>query len=1674
MKNAAALISWGLIANLTPLCLEGFDGSTNPENNYQVIESEWLGKLIDVGQMPLLWHAEHGWIYVLGDDESSLFLYDVSLENWWWSGNGCYPVLYKYGQNADWYWYHRDSKPGGRTFTRLSDRQLIRESDLGGQTPANSVASVFDTFLTLEEGAQIDVDLRQYAHDPDGDTLVFNIVDTPKNGVLTGGPPFVSYQPDPDYHGPDVFTFQVNDGILDSTVAHVFLSVVQVNRAPLVQNGSLSLAENGAVSVSLADFASDPDGDLLTFTIVQAPGHGILSLEGELAMYTPNEDYHGPDSFRFKASDGSADSESVTISIDVNSVNAQPTASGGGFLVQENGSLDIDLRDMATDPDGDNLTFSIVETASHGTVSLNGHQITYVPAPNYRGSDAFSFKASDGSLESAPAILSLVVYHVNREPTTSGGFFTLQEDGSVLIDLSDLATDPDGDTLAYTIVATPENGILSGDAPVVSYQPDPGYWGPDGFSFMVSDGILDSTTSAVSFYVNAVNEAPVTRDGTLTLDQNGSISFSLADYTTDADGDPVAFTIVESASHGTVSLSGDEVTYAPASDFHGSDSFRFTASDGSLDSEPATISLIVHESGNAGGSTDSIVLWYGFDRHTEAGETDFLVLDKGLRGNDATCSSGTNPAWTGNGLFDGAYAFDGTNQFLQTASGELKSADAFSFSLWMKNANPVISNRDMHIILWQGEGNGNGGGAHYEMSLNLGSVTGTSAGAGSIQFHIEQDGTNAVDESDINILETFDRFTDWHHIVVVVDGFQTQQPEASLYLDGQLIGSDTSGPIPTGSWDTPLRIGNPGTGDRPYNGLLDELLIVERPFAPQEIANLYQEGLDILANGGGGTLNNPPQTTGATFSTVKNTPLQVNLSAYSSDPDGDTLSYTVVVDPANGSMKMEGAVLTYTPANGYVGEDFICFKAYDGDTYSNESDMRISVVAGNSPPVASDSAHVLTQDNSLALNLGDYVYDPDGDTLVYTILDRVSNGILEGTAPDLVYTPDAGYTGPDAFSYKVSDGEFESAEIHATISVKPVVTDPGAYDVFAIAGQSNAKGNPEYEVSNRANTDLPNLANNIAYVWDSSLNNIRPVRNEGPGRREAIGHPANEYDHGGSWNAFAKRWHELTGRKMVFIQGAVGGSGVVSGVAYPGGNWADTHAATMISDARAMFQRLDELGINYNFRGFLWHQGESDAEAVAGGTSTVAAYKIALRELFERFASEFSGRFNPVNPEHAFVSMQLLGSLKGKPADGFGPDMFEWQLTRAAQEELSRESSLARVVAWDAVYSAPDDDVVMDTMWDSVHYTQNLYNQLGEHTADELYHPGWCAAMVPEGPANLTASTRPNLVRLNWSPHPGDHRGTRIYRKVASSGEYELVYQLAEDIDGLFIDMEGVENGTTYDYKVVHFNEWGDSDPTEVTVNLPPVQVPQAFVAQASPALPQAVANLMSALQAKGYDEGLVRLYPMSKAHNAGTGNTVYDVMRGADLTMSGDIQWGTNGLVFDGSQKYLVSEDASILPFTGEFTFLTIYKPDSLGGTQNIFGSKSMYNCPRSSTAELTVKAGGVLGAFFNPDYDLHQSGGGIVQANVPDSICMVYDNMERRTYYGNSTAVRMRTKEGLYPRTEQVNGGVGTANYIGANSQGNNNLKGTLSFVAVWNRALTAEEYTEVRTIIKNSLGL
>jgi VCBS repeat-containing protein len=254
--------------------------------------------------------------------------------------------------------------------------------------------------------------------DAHGNTLTATRVSEPANGTVTlNADGSFTYTPDDDFEGEDSFTYKATAGGLDSNVATVKITVAAVSDAPVAAHDAYSTDEDTALTIGapgVLDNDSDPEDDTITAVGASDPENGTVTLNSDGSFtYTPDDDFAGTDSFTYKASDGSNDSDKATVKITVKAVNDAPAAADDSYTTNQAVPLVVTAPGVLgndTDVEGSPLTAQDASDPANGSVTLNADgSFTYTPDPTFHGEDTFTYKASDGTTTSSVATVKITV-----------------------------------------------------------------------------------------------------------------------------------------------------------------------------------------------------------------------------------------------------------------------------------------------------------------------------------------------------------------------------------------------------------------------------------------------------------------------------------------------------------------------------------------------------------------------------------------------------------------------------------------------------------------------------------------------------------------------------------------------------------------------------------------------------------------------------------------------------------------------------------------------------------------------------------------------------------------------------------------------------------------------------------------------------------------------------------------------------------------------------------------------------------------------------------------------------------------------------------------------------------------------------------------------------------------
>jgi VCBS repeat-containing protein len=613
----------------------------------------------------------------------------------------------------------------------------------------------------------------------------------------------------------------------------------------------------------------------------------------------------------------------------------------------------------------------------------------------------------------------------NQPPVANPDSYSTNEDTTLTIAAPGVLAndnDPNGDTLTAVKQSDPSHGTVTLNSNGgFTYIPTSNYFGSDSFTYKAFDGALYSNLATVSITVNAVNDAPVAYPDSYTTNEDVTLTITapgVLGNDVDVDGDTLTAVKVTDPTHGAVTLnSNGGFTYIPSSNYYGSDAFTYKAYDGTVYSNTVSVSLTINSVNDPPVVTD-----IPDQTITEGSSFSTISLDNYVSDPDNTDAQMT---WTYSGNVQLIVSIVNRVATITTPNADWYGSETITFratdpsGLWDEDpATFTVTNvNDPPVVT---------------------NIPDQTIAEGSSFTPINLDNyVSDVDNPDSQMTWTYSGNVEL--IVSIVNRVATiTTPNADWYGSETITFRATD---PGGLWDE------------------DPATFTVTP------------------------VNDPPVANPDSYSTNENTPLTIpapGVLGNDFDVEGDSLTAEKVSDPTHGAVVLNSdGGFTYTPDENYYGDDTFTYKAYDGAAYSNVASVTISVLSQNQPPVATDDTATVPFDsanNKIDVLANDE--DPDGDTLIITSVSGASHGTTSTDGAFVYYTPTAGYSGADSFTYTIDDNHGGTDTGTVSITVQP---NGAPQKPERPTGPTSGNSNVEYTF-NTTTTDPNN--HQIYYQWD--------------------------------------------------------------------------------------------------------------------------------------------------------------------------------------------------------------------------------------------------------------------------------------------------------------------------------------------------------------------------------------------------------------------------------------------------------------------------------------------------------------------------------------------------------------------------------------------------------------
>ncbi len=850
--------------------------------------------------------------------------------------------------------------------------------------PAPTGPVIADT--TGTDGTAVNIPAGTGFADPDGDTLTFTasglpsgLSINPATGLITGTLGNAASAGGPLSDGVYSITVTATDeqGL---SVARTFTYTVG-NPAPTAGNDFIDGTEDTPLTSTVAANDQDPDGDAATYALVTGPAYGTLIFNANGTFtYTPGANYNatdGRDTFTYKIIDAQGAEATATVTLTIQPVNDLPGPTTAAITTPEDTPVSGALP--SSDADGDIVSFTLTTGPTNGTVAVNPNgTYTYTPAPDFTGSDTFVVRLSDGNGGFTLQTVSVTVTPINDPPVASNTTMTTPEDTTFNGSLPG-ATDADGDLITYTQATGPSQGTLTVNLDgTYSYAPNLNYNGPDSFTYTVSDGNGGSNTYTVTIQVGPGNDPPVASDTTITTNEDTPAVGSLP-VATDIDGDPITYAKASDPAHGTLTVSpGGTYVYTPVANYNGPDSFTYSVSDGFGGTNTYTVTLTV-----IGVSDVPVAVNDAFNAVEDTpmlGDVTPMVPGQDSDPDNDTLSvvdTDGNPA---NGITpvsgpaNGSLVLNADGTFSYTPDANFNGTDSFTYRI----------------------SDGNGGFSEAVVTLTINPVNDLPvAGPDALTTPEDQPFTGSLPPAtDIDgDTVTYSKVSNPAYGTVVVNpnGTYTYTPNPNYN------GADT--------FTYTVSDGNGGVAT--YTVTVMVLPVSDVP---------------VIA-----AFTPPASTDGSS--------VRFDVSVFTSDADGDTLTYTATGLPPGLSIDPATGVVTGTlPRDASQGGPYtVTLTVSDGNGGVVTRSFTWPVT--NPVPIATDDSAIVKSGKDVLVPVLANDYDPDGDPLTVTTAQASNGSVVILPDGSIRYTPRVNFAGTDTITYVVSDGNGGFAIASVTITV---------------------------------------------------------------------------------------------------------------------------------------------------------------------------------------------------------------------------------------------------------------------------------------------------------------------------------------------------------------------------------------------------------------------------------------------------------------------------------------------------------------------------------------------------------------------------------------------------------------------------------------------------------------
>ncbi|HHC6596973.1 TPA: tandem-95 repeat protein [Vibrio parahaemolyticus] len=909
-----------------------------------------------------------------------------------------------------------------------------------------------------------------------------NVLVSIENGIAT-------ISPTADWNGSEILTFKATDPSGESISQTVNFTVAPV--ADIVADKATVVEDTPTIIKVLGNDTFEGGDQVVSLDTNNGPANGTVSVNPDGSVtYTPNDNYHGTDSFTYIVTSGGV-SESTTVNVDVTPVNDAPVAKDDIATTQEDTAVTIDVLPNDSDVDGDKLS---IESASvpkeQGTVEVVNGKLVFTPAENFNGDAEITYTVTDGALTDQ-AKVTVTVNPVNDAPTIKvDAVESITEDGVNTDTVVATLTVRDTDTPEDQLTVSLENNS-NGYFVLVGNEVKLAQVGVDAvnndelnlkdltISASVSDGVNPTASDSDSLVVNRVNDAPTVENAI--ADQVLSEDFDT--YTIDLnevfkDSDSSLEFSVSGNDNIQISIVNGVATITPTADWNGSETLTFTATDPSGESVSQTVDFTVApvvdieaDSADVVEDTPTIINVLGNDTFEGKDKVVSLDAENGPKNGTVIVNNDGTVTYTP----DDNYVGKDTFTYVVT-SGGVSESTTVEVNVTPVNDAPVakddtaITDEDTPVTI--------------DVLPNDTDVDGDKLSIESASVPKEQGTVEVVNgklvftpaenfngDAEITYTVTDGQLTDEAKVAITVNPVNdapTIKVDAVESITEDAVNTDTVvATLTVRDTDTPedqltVSLENNSNGYFVLVGNdvkltqagVDAVNNDELNLKDLTISASVSDGVNPTASDSDSLIVNRVNDAPTVENAIADQELSEDFATYTIDlndafKDSDSALNFSVSGNSNVLVSIENGIATISPTADWNGSETLTFTATDpsGESVSQTVDFTVAPVVD----IEADSTNVVEDTPTIINVLGNDTFEGKDKVVSLDAENGPKNGtVIVNNDGTVTYTPNDNYVGEDTFTYIVTSGGV-SESTTVTVNVTPVNDKPESEDFTHVA-----------------------------------------------------------------------------------------------------------------------------------------------------------------------------------------------------------------------------------------------------------------------------------------------------------------------------------------------------------------------------------------------------------------------------------------------------------------------------------------------------------------------------------------------------------------------------------------------------------------------------------------------